>query len=424
MSKRISEYITFKPLNTEEQQYLKVYQTALLDCNFNFPDPTSYLGIEVEVEGLKPAAYLPYDSWCGDEGESEDSYKILWKQIVDESLRGPSAEFVSIPVRNRMIELAVKQLSNYLKTVHKNHKFSSRCSVHIHDNNRHTSVDNLLKYIITYLVLEPVFFLYSTTYTSFNRKDNNFCIPLKDARNSLKIPFWIEAYKKTKSELIIQSIGTYWSKYTALNLRPLVKGPDYPLGTIEFRHLGGTSDVSVILNWIKMIQNLRLYVKGVDYDDLKNKIFLLNNNSEYASFVHEVLKPGLPLDYSLIIPDIEESVEIVKELYAAADPVEDYEKDLEKVKTTPFFKKLSRTFPGAVSILDPDKYDEYLKVLEKYNAAHALLNSMDDTQPGWNAAYENMVLLKNQKIFMEKQYGFGPVSAYLKNPKHSPLEWL
>lgn len=402
MSKRISEYVVYQPLNVGESKFLSSLKEEVDLCSFVFPDPSTLVGIEIEVEGLSKNNYLAIEDYY-DLGNED--YKSLWRTEIDESLRGCSREYISFPVRNRLIEVSVKQLEHFLKTKHPYHQFSSRCSVHIHENHRHTTFDNLIKYLLTYLVLEPVFFLYSETYTSFNRKDNNFCIPLKDAKNALKLPYWIECFLKSNDINIIKAISGSWSKYTALNFKNLTVG-DYPKGTIEFRHLGGTCNSNVILNWIKMIQNLRLFSKDINYEELKNRIFILNNNSMYGSFVQEVLKPSLALDYNSIISDIEDSVETVKELYAAVESMENIEKEYDKFRSTLFHRRMKLIYPKAVHEIDKEKLEEYITLVRACNYLRQKVEDIALDNPEYDTTNNQIVELSTKITMYERLYGF------------------
>ena len=121
--------------------------------NFLFSDMETNVGIEVEVESIDSQANV---------GMSDDANAVLWRNIEDGSLRNGGREFVSIPVSGHNIEFALHSLHDHL---HKNkkcarHQFTDRTSVHVHMNMQDANSRQLAAFLITYLMVEPLLYIY------------------------------------------------------------------------------------------------------------------------------------------------------------------------------------------------------------------------------------------------------------------------
>ena len=74
-----------------------------------------------------------------------------------------------------------------------------------------------------------------------------------------------------------------WEKYSALNLSRL---SDY--GTVEFRHMPGTWEVSKLHLWIGMILSLSNAARSLTFDNLAEEFLKLNTTSEFDIFSKKV----------------------------------------------------------------------------------------------------------------------------------------
>jgi len=85
---------------------------------------------------------------------------------------------------------------------------------------------------------------------------------------------------------------TGWFKYFALNISPLWGGEDQNnkgrIGTIEFRHMEGTTNVERIITWINLIVSLKLAAKKLDLIELKENIRVMNTTSAYYWLAEQV----------------------------------------------------------------------------------------------------------------------------------------
>jgi hypothetical protein len=99
------------------------------------------------------------------------------------------------------------------------------------------------------------------------------------------------AKKATLAELVSK-----WPKYTAINLcrmypYPFGSGPGDgapALGTIEFRHLGGTDDVLRVLTWKSLILKLFRASVAMDQKDLIECIMSMRSPGQYSQLLADV----------------------------------------------------------------------------------------------------------------------------------------
>lgn len=260
-------------------------------------DPKCFIGLEVEVERLNNCI----------------EFSPLWTLTKDNSLRENGLEFVSRPLRGRLIESALQDLDSYLTKCHPNHNFSDRTSVHVHLNVRHMDLDQVVNFILLYMALEPLFFKYTENIPNTNRRENNYCVPVEECRSSTNLTKSLAKFISTGSTGAFKETASLWYKYTAFNLLPIES-----LGTIEFRHMGGTKDTKLIMSWVNMILSLRRYAREHSFEQVKEQLFLLNTNSNYLGFVSDVFLGNMPYPPDLM-DLLEDSVSSVKDVFVLLD---------------------------------------------------------------------------------------------------------
>lgn len=341
-SQRLNKYFTYSIIGTQEAKLLSSYEKTPVQSSVI--DPSCWIGIEVEVEGIRP---------------SPSFSSALWEVTSDGSLRNNGMEYISIPLRGKLIPVAVEQLHTYLTKFQSHHEFSSRTSVHIHQNVRYLTVEQIFNLLLCYMVVEPILYEYAQRTTGRNRETNNFCVPINDSKFSINLPQAIEYMHKGEEEYAIRVMCKYWKKYTGLNLIPVQSQ-----GTIEYRHMGGTSNPETLMQWINMLQSLRGYAKNHTHNEVKTLIFSLNTTSSYLPFVEEVLGTSFGLSSFELQHLMEKSVETIKEVYAAIDYKVTFDTSIDDVKKAPlyqvFYKRLGGKYIGVIGAVDDS---EYLKLL-------------------------------------------------------------
>ena len=193
------------------------------------PHPHTSVGIEVELEGIPRRGV-------------DDVQLKRWNIVADGSLQN-GTEYVSEPVWGTAITDALDELRDVLaeQTPH----VSFRTSVHVHVNILDMEPEQLARMIKMYILYEPALFRIHETW---NRKDCIFCVPCRRSRHIL------EGYSSFMRDLArARCSGSYIrSKYSAMNINSASQ-----LGTLEFRHMGGTTNVDEIDAWINIILQLK-----------------------------------------------------------------------------------------------------------------------------------------------------------------------
>lgn len=206
------------------------------------------VGIEVEVEGNKfpkvpgyetTHKALPLEGWT------------FWSYVKDGSLRGhDNAEYVlQRPIDFDQVPAAIEELDSKLKDYGSVLNESNRTSVHVHLNCQNFHMNRLASFCALYFCFEEVL----VEWCGDHRVGNLFCLRGKDA------PFIISKIKR-----FIQSDGqTDLSDslhYSGLNANALTK-----FGSLEVRSMRGPTDLSIIVQWVKVLE--RLYNLSAEFTD-------------------------------------------------------------------------------------------------------------------------------------------------------------
>lgn len=314
---RVCNLYKYGIFDPKEQEQLAAWQHT--EAHYSNPDPGCFVGIEVEVENTKMFDNL-----------------TLWTSTEDGSLRNNGLEYVSKPVRGKMIEMALRELVHALKSKAPKHEFSDRTSIHVHLNVRHMSVEQLANFILVYLALEPIFFKYTEGIPNSNRRENNYCVPIEDSKSHLSLLHNLGNYYHSKDTKWLKRLVEEWKKYTAFNLIPILNQ-----GTVEFRHMGGTMDVPYIMTWINMILSMRKYVRTTPTEVIKTALFQLNTNSAYSNYLSAVLGTELNIPFDELLPLLEDSVASTKEIFAVLDLAEKEQISIEDICTSPMISSLN-----------------------------------------------------------------------------------
>jgi len=222
---------------------------------------TTFVGVEVELERVVMRSDL----------------SGTWNKTVDNSLKDDGVEFITVPLQFKYLEVELQRLFGGIKSCHS----STRCSIHVHINVRDMSLEELASFISLYLIFEKSLFNFSG-----NRWNNNFCVPLG---------FYPTAPSKFISSLLKGEIRENWYKYLGLNVSPIFGGESTKLGTIEFRHMVGTTNIDYILQWINLIVSLKISAKKMPFKEVKEHIDVMNTTSGYFWLAEQVFKEYSPL---------------------------------------------------------------------------------------------------------------------------------
>lgn len=272
MSTKTINQIVFggKDLTTFDKDLLRSRVEKAFKPTHKLVDNSTYVGIEVEVERVfKESSMIPL---------SNDNF--LWKNTEDNSLRNNGREFVSVPVCGDDILYSLSVLNNFLtkdKTC-VGHEFTDRTSVHVHMNARTMSVEHLFNFLLTYLLVEPILY----RYVGGDRAKNIFCVPITESSLAPTINKALSFYENNRFTDALM-VFSRWQKYTGLNLLPI-----HNYGTVEFRHMVGTKDETILSTWINLIFKIKRYSSKFSYQELKAKVLEINTSSLYVQTLHDI----------------------------------------------------------------------------------------------------------------------------------------
>lgn len=160
----------------------------------------------------------------------------------DGSLRNNGYEFITDPVP---VKTAIDQFAELHKKLDLGEDaFSQRTSTHVHVNVAGLTLQETKNLLLLYALFEECFFLMAKP----ERRNNIHCTPLSET-------FVPSSYKTD-----IPNLVKGWHKYTALNLKRI-----RDLGTVEFRHLHGTGDVTELKQWLQVLENLFFLSQKVNF---------------------------------------------------------------------------------------------------------------------------------------------------------------
>jgi hypothetical protein len=252
--------------------------------------PKTLVGIEVELEGLD---------------RKGDLYTPSWVVVNDGSLKEEGKEFISCPIQTQYLEIELIKLFNSLRS----HRITQRCSVHVHLNVRDFTYKELFNFLLLYIVFERSLYRFSG-----DRWNNIHCVPIYAFKD-----FILSFLKNLK----LGSIPCKWKKYHGLNLSPIWGGESSLLGTVEFRQMGGCTDIQKIMDWINLIVSLKDTAKNIDTETIIQYIKTLNSSKQYGEFALLVFKDWNRLltennffegDMSMCVSKVKELLYIAKML--------------------------------------------------------------------------------------------------------------
>lgn len=222
------------------------------------------LGVEVETENVKVI-------------RSDDHVPAGWAVKPDGSLRNGSeyVSFVASPEETRyLISSLYLFFANQLRKLP---DFSWRTSIHVHLNVRPFTIPELANLQLIYSIFEPLLFQFA----GGNRDKSNFCVPLTQSSQYLKIRYLLNPQIHPSDKLVF--IAQHWEKYSALNFSRM-----QDLGTVEFRHMSGTWDTVKLGNWLNLIVAVHDAALSCEHDWVVSQINSLNSLSTYGEFRNRV----------------------------------------------------------------------------------------------------------------------------------------
>lgn len=188
------------------------------------------VGLEIEVEGYN----MP----------NTNATSAFWRVEHDGSLRGEEArEFVmQRPLPIGELHLALTELDDAFTRYSSRVDDSIRAGVHCHINVQELTVKQMINFAVAYYVLEEVL----VDYCGEHRVGNHFCLRAKDAE------YIIGALAEVARDRTLRPLNSDNLRYASLNYRSLFR-----YGSLEFRSMGTSRDLSRIKVWAETLYNIK-----------------------------------------------------------------------------------------------------------------------------------------------------------------------
>lgn len=200
--------------------------------------PTSFIGLEHEYEGVKDST-LP-----------KHTFADFWTYHEEGSLKDHGAEYVfATPMFGVDAYNALEWLVAHAKD--SGWKCTKRTGIHVHIDVRDLTVPQLAGMCILYAAVEPILY----AWVGEGRDTSHFCIPLYRADEALLGACSIirSAFNDDKEDgHSALGVAEEFQRYAGFNLQALHK-----FGSIEFRHLQTTHELSRIVDWVNMVMSLK-----------------------------------------------------------------------------------------------------------------------------------------------------------------------
>jgi len=211
------------------------------------------IGIEVEVENHSLLA---------------EPNEHLWVRVGDGSLRNNGEEWITHPIKAQFAPAALYEL--FQVSLDQCCSFGPRTSVHVHINAQDMEPNQIKALTMLYCVFENVLF----NFVGKNRNKNIFCVPISETG----------LMRELKRRSIANTVDS-WAKYTGFNLQPLSSK-----GTVEFRHMHGSSDHVKLSQWVRIILRMFDYVTSKRFSEKQFETLCLemDRNFDFHSLMTEV----------------------------------------------------------------------------------------------------------------------------------------
>lgn len=200
--------------------------------NFKYLTDGKLFGVEVEVESVSELPPYP--------GK-------VWETKHDGSLRGFSREYVfSGPISLSAAEAAIENLYRLFADRGVPVTNSMRAGVHIHINQQHRTVKQVMTFLSAYWLVEDYLV---DKYCGAERAGNLFCLRLKDA--DFPLSYVVRRLSSGGTPISTSSVDNDYIRYAAANLSSLAS-----FGTIEFRALRTPTTPQPIIDWIRVLNHI------------------------------------------------------------------------------------------------------------------------------------------------------------------------
>lgn len=225
---------------------------------FQTPEKEGDFGLEIEVEGIN----LP----------TNGHIRKYWRRHNDGSLRGrENAEYViNGPVTRPVLSDALQELKKAYKDCNSRLDDTVTAGVHVHLNFQQSTLIQLYTFITLYYCVEDLLL----RFCGESREGNHFCLRAKDA------DYVIGQVVQSVQRMEPRVLASENVRYAALNYLALAN-----YGSLEFRSMRSTEDLSVIELWCDILMTLK--ISSEKFKDPKDVIMAVSQHGA-RQFIHNV----------------------------------------------------------------------------------------------------------------------------------------
>jgi hypothetical protein len=205
-----------------------------------------YYGIEVELE------------------MAEESYRAMppsyWIREGDGSLRNGGVEFKSFePLPYEDAKHSLTLLHDFFTRNRIEPEANGRCSIHIHQDVRDMSAEQVYHLMCNYSMIEPMFF----QFVGGGREESHFCIPYYHAKD--RIRNLMHAVKDHD----LSRVRLSGRKYMSLNILPMLR-----FGSVEWRQFPAVLPVTDAIPWLELVDAIKTSSMAGLWSDADAKAFV------------------------------------------------------------------------------------------------------------------------------------------------------
>lgn len=264
--------------------------TSVAHCFTGGPPRYNFeaFGIEVEAERLATSEWTRVREGTLPAHPLLQGVLPMWRLITDGSLRHNGVEFVTAgALRYETAQAAVNMLAPVF--AERLVRTSLRAGIHVHYNLVHRSALEVLQFLQTYIIVEPLLF----QIVGKEREQNIYCVPLYAADNEMEV--WRRVvdslFTPHADPLRPRRVVNNACKYSALFIGPL-----RTFGSVEFRHAPTWESPVPLLRWLRVIKRL-------------GEVAVIPNTDNCAEAVHDLFSEaleGFDVDWGQYLKEVDE----------------------------------------------------------------------------------------------------------------------
>ena len=223
-----------------------------------------FCGQKADPRTYTKSRELVSNSLVGVEIEMENARRIdltYWDATDDGSLRDNGVEYVfTAPQAGVDVIRALDELEVAIDKAPFTPTFGERTSVHVHVDVRDLTKDQLMSFILLYMVTEKPLF----KYCGEERESSNFCPSFQHAQGQIRN---INGIHRSNSVGPLHRAIHGIERYASCNIQSVNK-----FGSLEFRGHRGEYRKQPLLDWINILLSLKESAKRIDPTSIVHQV--------------------------------------------------------------------------------------------------------------------------------------------------------